>query len=414
MRKMMNAGLMIAGCAMLIACGSDGVSPFGASGCAPDLVVPPATSTQLPVLGKGTITTRFTGEVDARGSVAYTTTWDRRGVLLVPGNAIFIWDVSGNTPILLDSVIVSGATTIGDVAISDDGTLLVVPTERAGGSLVTFDLSNPIAPRQLSRFTSTETSPGVHTAEIGRIKGRLYAFLSVDPGPGPAKIVIVDLGNPAAPQQIYSKVIGDPFVHDVFLRDGLLFLALWDAGIEIWDVSNEGNGSPSSPRVISSLATVGGSAHNLWWFHDPASGSRAYVFVGEEGPTGPAGVGVGSSGDIHVIDVCDMAHPREVAFYHVAGAGTHNFSMDESRGILYAAYYNAGLRALDVRGDLGSCSDTQRAADGRCNLGLMGREVATGLKDEPADYVWGVVFRSGLLYLSDLNSGLWKLKAFGF
>ena len=38
----------------------------------------------------------------------------------------------------------------------------------------------------------------------------------------------------------------------------------------------------------------------------------------------------------------------------LAGAGAHNFSVDEAKGLLYAAYYNAGVRVLDVRGDLGA------------------------------------------------------------
>ena len=45
-------------------------------------------------------------------------------------------------------------------------------------------------------------------------------------------------------------------------------------------------------------------------------------------------------------------HPAEVAFFRLEGAGTHNFWMDEERQILYAAYYNGGVVALDVSGTL--------------------------------------------------------------
>jgi hypothetical protein len=71
--------------------------------------------------------------------------------------------------------------------------------------------------------------------------------------------------------------------------------------------------------------------------------------------------GLSSSGDIHVVDVSNMAAPKEVAFYTDAWAGTHNFSVDEPNGILYAAYYNGGVRALDVRGDLGTCTAAQKS-----------------------------------------------------
>ena len=104
------------------------------------------------------------------------------------------------------------------------------------------------------------------------------------------------------------------------------------------------------------------------------------MFVGEEAP-GNGSLLNSSNGDIHVVDVSNMAAPREVAFYHVDDAGTHNFSVDEQRGILYAAYYNAGVRALDVRGDLSTCTADQKSADGRCDLKKMGRELAAGLQD---------------------------------
>ena len=105
-----------------------------------------------------------------------------------------------------------------------------------------------------------------------------------------------------------------------------------------------------------------------------------------------------------------MSAPREVAFYHVDGAGTHNFSVDEERGILYAAYYNAGVRAIDVRGDLSTCSGDQKAADGRCDLRKMGRELAAGLASAQT-FIWGVHFDGSFVYASDMLSGIWKLAA---
>jgi hypothetical protein len=399
--------------ATLVGCHDDPTQPTLTVGCAPSLSIgPTSTPAVLTVLGQGPIVSRYTGEVDARGTTAYTTTWS--GLQRTPGvlgNAVFIWDVAGTAPQLVDSIIVPFAVTLGDVAVSDDGSLLVVATELSGGSIVVYDITAPRSPKLLSRFTNSETDPGVHTAEIGRVGGRLYAFLSVDPrGSVHARLVTVDLGDPAHPQQVFSTPLGTPFVHDTFLRDGVLFLAVWNSGMMIMDVGGAGKGTPAAPRIISTLSTVNGSAHNIWWYHDPATGSKAYAFVGEEGP---GDIGTSAAGDIHVVDICDMANPQEVAFYHVPGAGTHNFSMDESRGILYAAYYNGGVRALDVRGNLGDCPTSQRATDGRCDLALMGREIANGVASQPNRYVWGVVYRDGFLYASDMINGLWKLKAVG-
>ena len=374
-----------------------------------------AGSTQtLGVIGCAIVKERFTAEVAVRGSVAYTTTWGRRDAL---GNWLGVWNVAGAAPVLVDSVVVSGATTLGDVAVSDDGRLLVVATERINGSLVIFDLSDPLHPRQIARLATANTYNGVHTAEIGRVNGTLYAVLAIDPlssGPSPAsKVVIVDLSDPTSPREVYVKQVPStaPFVHDSFLRDGLLFVALWNQGMEIWDVGGGGRGgSPSAPVVLGGIVTIGGDVHNIWWLHDAVTGSR-YAFVGEE--SAPAEIGLSSTGDIHVVDVSDLTSPREVAFFHVSGAGTHNFSVDETRGILYAAYYNGGVRAIDVRGDLASCTPEQQSTTGgitRCDLGAMGREVGRGLVGATPVYVWGVQLEGGALYASDMLNGLWKLQ----
>jgi hypothetical protein len=362
------------------------------------------------VVGLGTYADRFTAELSVHGTTAYTSTWSTRGT--ARGNAIMIWDVSGATPQLADSVLVeANVTTTGDVAVSDDGTILVVATERAPGNIVVYDLADPRKPRELSRFT-TPGGGGVHTAEVGRVAGKLYAVLAANAGAtAPSRVIIVDISVPTAPQQVFSRDLSPGFMHDALLRDGYLFLAFWDDGLAIWDLGGAGRGgSPSNPVPISQIATVGGSVHNAWWFHDAATNSKRYVFVGEEGP---ANLFTSTTGDIHVVDISDIANPREVAFYRVQGAGTHNFWMEESRGVLYAAYYNGGVRALDVRGDLGTCAPAQRAPDRRCDLGLMGRELATGLTGAQPVSIWSVQLSGGFVYASDMLNGLWKLDPVG-
>jgi len=374
----------------------------------------PFTGPALASLGRGNMNTRFMAEVWTRGDVAYTSTWGQRGQAV--GNAVHIWRIGGAQPVLVDSLIVENATTLGDIQVSDDGRLLVVATERQNGSIVIYDLANPLKPTRITRYLTPNTTNGVHTAEVARVNGTLYAFLSIDPPT--ARLVIVDLSDPANPRETLVRPMGAPFVHDVFVRDGLLFTALWNDGLTIWDVGGGGKGGTvANPVQIGNVRTAtfssqvsGSEAHNIWWFHDAAGGANAkrYAFVGEEGP---ASSQTSSSGDIHVVDVSDMGNPREVAFFHVDGAGTHNFSMDEQRGILYAAYYNGGVRALDVRGDLSGCTAAQKSADGRCDLQKMGREMAAGLQGGQRVYIWGVHFDGSYVYASDMLNGLWKLAA---
>jgi hypothetical protein len=384
--------LVVAAAASVFACGSDkAVDPSGAEG-------------SLALIGHGPVSERHTAEINVRGNYAYTSTW---GFLQVYGNAVKVWNVAGNTPQLVDSLIVDFASTLGDVQVTDDGQLLVVATELSGGSIMIYSLADPAHPQLITRYTTPLTDPGVHTAEVQRVNGKLYAFLCIDPASSsPARLVIVDLSTPASPQQVFSAAMGSPYVHDVYVRDGILITALWNQGITMWDIGGGGRGGTvSNPVQLGNVVTVGGKAHNVWWYHS-SGGEKRYAFVGEEGP---GSIGSSSIGDIHVVEMSDMSAPREVAFYHLSGAGTHNFYVDETRGILYAAYYNGGVRALDVNGDLSTCDAANKSADGRCDLGKMGREVASGPTGVGAVYIWGVQLSGGYVYASDMLNGIWKL-----
>ncbi len=190
-------------------------------------------------------------------------------------------------------------------------------------------------------------------------------------------------------------------IHDTFVRDGLAFVSAWNSGLLIYDVGNGiKGGSPSDPRLVSTIVTAdrgvagGAQVHNAWWFHD-STGARRYVFVGQEGP---GVIGQAAAGDIHVVDVTNLEQPTEVAFYHLPGAGTHNFWVDEAAAVLYAAYYNGGVVALDISGTLSG--------------DLASREIARVLPGGTS-YVWGVQLEGGSLYATDMLSGLWQLRLAG-
>jgi hypothetical protein len=187
-------------------------------------------------------------------------------------------------------------------------------------------------------------------------------------------------------------------IHDTYVRDGIAFVSAWNSGVLIYDVGNGvRHGSPAAPVLVSSVLTTAGQVHSSWWFHNPTGPENRYLFVTQEGP---ATIGQSSSGDLHVVDVLDLAQPHEVAFFHMDGAGTHNVWMDESAQVLYIAYYNAGVVSLDVSGTL--------AGD------LSGRGIDTIAPGGPGNtYVWGVQLYNGSLYATDMLSGLWQLSATG-
>jgi hypothetical protein len=390
---MIRRGIVPLALLILCACGKDATS---------SLDTPPPGGLEIPVLAKGLVPDHYTAELATADNVVYTTTWGSRPQ---PGNTTYVWDVSGATPVLTDSLVVTGVAITGDVQISPDGKYLVTATETANGSIVIYDRSAaPLHPTFVARYITPHTQAGVHTMKMSMIGGRLYGFLQIDPNSTTkAREVIVDMTNPTQITEVFSAVMGTPFVHDVFVRDGLLFTALWNDGMTIWDIGGSTRGgSPAAPAIIGNIKTATGKIHNIWWFHDPKTGSKKYAFLGEEGL---GAVGSSSSGDIHVVDVSDMTAPKEVAQFSVPLAGTHNFWVDEDSGILYAAYYNAGVRALNVRGDLGTCDGDEKTSDGFCDLEKMGRLVGKAL-DGGSYYIWGVQGAGKRLYASDMNSGL--------
>jgi hypothetical protein len=388
-----------------------------------------ATPVVLPTLGLGTVETgRRTSELTVHGQWAYTGTLAQSTT--APASLVHVWDVSGAVPVLAHTIDLLShhdaagggplpheeegeiLARVGDVQLSDDGRLLLAATEgsRTEGSIFLYDVADPRHPVLLSHYSTPLIAGGVHTAEMARVNGTLYGFLSITPWNGddplPSRLVIVDLSDPRAPRQVWQREQGDPYQHDVFVRDGYLFTAEWNDGVGIWDIGGGGRGgSPSAPVRISTAVTLDGHAHNVYWLRDRRTGERRWLFVGEETPAG----GGEYSGDVHVVDLRDMASPREVAFYHAAGAGTHNFSVDEANGILYAAFYNGGVRALDVWGDLGACTAAQKDAAGRCDLSLTGRVAGLGLHEGGARMIWGVEMEGSHLYASDMLNGLWKL-----
>jgi hypothetical protein len=137
--------------------------------------------------------------------------------------------------------------------------------------------------------------------------------------------------------------------------------------------------------------------HNAWWFHNPVAGEKRYLFIGQEG----VGIsGANSSGDIHIVDVSDLSNPVEVGYYTMPGAGAHNFWMDEANQVLYAAFYNGGVVALDVSGTLSGNIASREIA--RIQPGGSGNTST-----------WGIMLYNGSLYASDMLSGFFQLKHVG-
>jgi hypothetical protein len=336
-------------------------------------------------VGRGNVSDRFTSDLWVHGNFAYTGTWSCRSGSC--GDRLHVWNISDpSSPILTDAVVVD-ARVVNDVKVRADGAIAVITHEisnDAQNGVTLLNLGDPARPSVITRFTAGLES-GVHNVWV---EGD-HVYVVVD-GAGNGMRVL-DISDPNTPRVVASYYAGSSILHDVYVRDGLAFLSHWDAGLVILDVGNGiAGGSPTNPIEVGRVRTQGGQTHNAWYW--PASG---YVFVGEEDFDTP--------GIMHVVDARDLANPKEVATFRVNGIATpHNFWLDEDRAILYAAWYESGIRAIDVSGALLGELDRQ------------GREIASitygtgsGCAIGSATCTWAPQLYQGSIYASDLNSGLW-------
>jgi hypothetical protein len=374
---------------------------FGSSSSVSVSVVAPFGPSAFRVRGQGTSPGgRITTDVWVRGDLALTTTSSSfRSGCAVGGippcrdAVVYSWSVADpGRPVLVDSVSVP-ALHVNDVKISADGRFAVVTMESGERGIAILDLASPLHPRVLSRY-QTGLEGGVHNVWIERVSGTDYLFV-VEDGEATGGLHILDVSSLASPREVAHYYAGESFVHDVIVRDGLAFVSHWDAGLVILDVGNGiRGGSPTRPVEVSTIVTEGGEVHNAWYW--PAA---RYVFIGEE-DFQERGEPPGSVGRIHVVDVADLAEPVEVASFGGIPESPHDFWLDEERGILFDAWYGAGLVAIDVRGRLAG------------RLEQQGRSVAVGLPTgaRAAPNFWAVQLDRGLLWLSDQDNGLWALE----
>ncbi|MFQ5889172.1 MAG: LVIVD repeat-containing protein [Gemmatimonadota bacterium] len=344
------------------------------------------------VVSRGSVTSRFTSDLWVQGDVAYTGTWGFRGTgeSLREGDLLFAWDIGDpSAPLLTDSVLVEGAAVVNDVKIRSDGTLAVATVEFSGeNGIMLLDIADPHHPKVIRRFSPPElgSGSGVHNTWIEG--NHLYAVTH--------RLVVLDVSEPDDPAVVTTYFGGSSFLHDVYVRDGLAFLSHWAAGLIILDVGDGiAGGSPTSPIEVSRIDLPNYLVHNAWYW--PEAG---YTFLGDE---------VGIPGVMRVIDVRDPRDPKAAASFAATGAAPHNFWLDEERGILYMAWYENGVIALDVSGELLG------------QLELQDREIARiryaegGLCPFNADSstqtcTFAPQLENGFLYVADMNTGLWVLR----
>lgn len=344
------------------------------------------------------------------------------GSKVADGHA-FIWDITDPGNVFKTDSIQVDARTVNDVKVSPDGRYGAISREGASNrrnGVVILDLKDPAHPVVASNFDQ-ELTGGVHN--VFATNDYLFALSGGD------KYVIIDVRDVYNPTYVSEYNHPDSRLHDVWVYDGIAYSAEWETGIVAVDVGNgRWGGSIENPVFISSYALPTGQTHAVFPYRSQ-SVDKLYLFVGDEwmnrrglameGPsnswpgrgsyqdrydpaTGQGGFPLATRGYIQVIDFTDPENPEMVARYEVSEYGTHNIYVEDDK--LYQAYYEGGLRVVDVSGELMG------------NLYTQGREIAAFKPFDPQGYVhnatmvWGAFPYKGNIIIGDTNSGVWVVR----
>jgi hypothetical protein len=374
------------------------------------VVTPRNVARELEIVGRTPLEEFQTAEQWIVGNYAYVGSVSGR---------VWVYDISNPAaPVKTDSVAFD-ARVVNDVSTTADGKTMVATREGASSrknGIVFLDTSDPAHPKVVSEYTATVTG-GVHSAFV---EGH-HVYLT-DDATGSLRVVdFADVKNPkeVARWEVEKEVtrpiknrdgtdgIAGRYLHDIFAKDGLLYLGYWRDGLIILDIgAGIKGGSAANPKLVSQLRFNYLDLYGPGWLAGAHSvfRHRNYVFLGDE--VFPAQFNIQSrdripvQGIVHVIDVSDIEQPRKVAEYAVPETGAHNMWVTED-DVMVMGYYNGGGRVVDVSGEL------------RGNLYRQGREIARLWTGDPKGwrpnlpFTWGAQPHQGLIYFNDMNSGIW-------
>ncbi|MEP6691886.1 MAG: hypothetical protein ABJD07_12080, partial [Gemmatimonadaceae bacterium] len=330
-------------------------------------------------------------------------------------------------PVIVDSI-QANTRLVNDMMTTPDGNYMVFTREGAAdrkNGIVIADTHDPLHPKAISEFTTGVTS-GVHSAYVfQQPKYGTHVYLTND---GTGALHIIDINDPKNPKEVAQWRPPRPegygrsplYLHDIDVRDGLLYGSWWDDGLIILDVGNGiKGGTPSAPKIVaqykydldrmykqvedeSGIGFTRGT-HTAWRH-------KNYVFIADEVYRAAPVKGAKDAaadrmyGRLQVVDVSDIEHPKAVAYYEPEFGGVHNVWV--AGDTLYMGAYNAGFRAFDISGEL------------RGDLRAQGREMASvntadmdgNIKNSAM--TWGVVVnpKDGLAYVNDFHNGLWVVR----
>jgi len=401
----------------------------------------------------------FTADVAVHDDTAYLGTWGRPSAC--PGFGVRVIDVTNPSQpeglgtiasaaefpeTSTDSVWVGPVDTTGFTGDLAAVAVRLCDTSEAGRSaelfrgLALYDVTDPAVPALLGTIDSGPMTQGVHEIDVAvhrdgsvvvaatvlqslrhtsRTVGDLRLIDITDPA-APTQIADWDLrrNGPARVLQTMQATVYDELelhTHSATWTDEgeRLWLATWDAGVTLLDTSD-----PEMPSITSIFGydpEGRGNAHSV--AVDTAAG--ILVRSDQDLVNADSGRHTAGWGGQQIYDISNPAAVTELAELRTENSGgveggsgavdgrysAHNAVLRD--GIAYAAWYSDGLRITDL-------SDPAHP-----------REAAWFIppaRPDPQQYwdapdgttsmamVWGVAIDEHLVFVSDMNSGLWIVR----
>jgi hypothetical protein len=305
-----------------------------------------------------------------------------------------------------------------------------------------WDVTDPTDPQALGFWDSECCARGVHEFEVEDRPdlGRTFAYATVPTSrypdsatpsgyrdaDGDGDFRLIDITDPAHPFQVSDwgiQDIGGPFYGgqgcdpDANYGHGaepsadgtLVFLSYWDSGFIRLDLTD-----PSSPVFTGRTvypADADGDAHSSQWDE-----GRQLLFGADEDFCKTSGSGIEKGyGYMRVFDYSDPAAPVQIGSYRTPNSlGTNdqaagdfvihnNFLVGTD---VYSSWYTDGVRVVDTSDPAHPVEVANFVPPAGDNPVKPSQRAVLSNTTQ----IWGVVVDDGLIYASDMNTGLWILR----
>jgi len=314
----------------------------------------------------------------------------------------------------------------------------------ADRGLMLWDVTDPTSPIQLGYLNTGCCTRGVHEFEVQHRPdlGRTFAYASVPTSRypdaatlsgyrdqnGDGDFRLFDITDPANPVQVSDwgiQDIGGPFYggqgcdadpnygHGAEPSDDgkLVFLAYWDSGFIALDLTNPALPVFQGRTIYPDKAD--GDAHSASYDDE-----RKLLFTADEDFCKNSGPGIEKGlGYLRVYDYSNLAAPVQIGEYRTPNSiGTNtqaagDYSIHNALVVgtdIYMSWYSDGIRVVDASNP-SAIQEVAYFVPPSANNPVKPSQRGV-LSNAPQ--VWGVAYdaATGLIYASDMNSGLWILR----